>query len=200
MLVRNRMSAKVITVEPEQSLSKARALLHKHRIRQLPVLRNGRLVGIITDRDLRGAGVQDATVAGLMTPKPFVIRPNASVDEAARVLTTHKIGALPVVEGGKLVGILASADILDAFVDLSGVGEATYRIVLSGAKGKPAERLVREVVGQQRGELKWLHPDTQHPDKLHLRLKARRVDDVVTALEAAGFNVDAVVAPAGSRA
>jgi acetoin utilization protein AcuB len=200
MLVRNRMSPKVITVEPQQSLTEARSLLHRHSIRQLPVLRNGRLVGIITDRDLRGAGNKDATVAELMTPKPIVIGPNASVDEAARTLTAHKIGALPVVDGGKLVGILASADILDAFVDLSGVGEATYRIVLSGAKGKQAERQVRELVVQKHGELKWLHPDTRHPNKLHLRLKSRRVDDIVTALEAAGFNVDVVVAPAPSRA
>ena len=200
MLVRNRMSPKVVTVEPQESLAEARSLLHRHGIRQLPVLRNGRLVGIITDRDLRSAGNKDATVAELMTPKPIVIGPNASVDEAARTLTAHKIGALPVVDGGKLVGILASSDILDAFVDLSGVGEATYRIVLSGAKGKQAERQVREVVAQKHGELKWLHPDTRHANKLHLRLKSRRIDDIVTALEAAGFNVEALVAPAASRA
>ena len=63
MLVRYRMSPKVITVEPQQSLAEARSLLHRHNIRQLPVLRSGRLVGIITDRDLRGAGNKDATVA-----------------------------------------------------------------------------------------------------------------------------------------
>jgi acetoin utilization protein AcuB len=200
MLVRNRMSSKVITVEPEQSLDNARALLHRHRIRQLPVVRKGRLVGIITDRDLRSAGTNAETVAELMTSKPMIIGPNAAVDEAARLLTARKIGALPVVDGGKLVGILASSDILDAFVDLSGVGEATYRLVLSGAKGKQAERQVRDMVAQKRGELKWLHPDTRHPDKLHLRLKSRRVDDIVTALEAAGFNVEVLVAPAGSRA
>jgi acetoin utilization protein AcuB len=200
MLVRNRMSSKVITIGPEQSLTAARNLLHRHRIRQLPVVRKRRLVGIITDRDLRGARENESTVADLMTPKPMVIGPNASVDEAARVLTAHKIGALPVVDGGKLIGILASSDILDAFVDLSGVGETTYRIVISGAKGKQAERAVREIVAQKRGELKWLHPDTRHPNKLHLRLKTRSVDDVVTALEAAGLNVDALVAPARSRA
>jgi acetoin utilization protein AcuB len=200
MLVRNRMSSKVITIEPTQSLDEARALLHRHRIRQLPVLRKGRLVGIITDRDLRGAGAKPVTVGDLMTPKPIVTEPDVSVDEAARVLTAHKIGALPVVDQGKLVGILASADILDAFVALSGVGESTYRIVISGAKGRLAERRVREVVAAQRGELKWLHADTRDPNKLHVRLKTRRVDDVVTALEAAGFNVDALVAPARSPA
>jgi acetoin utilization protein AcuB len=200
MLVRSRMTSKVITVQPAQSLNEARALLHKHRIRQLPVVRSGRLVGIITDRDLRSAGAKDGTVADLMTPRPIVIGPNASVDEAAHVLTAHKIGALPVVEAGKLLGILASDDILDAFVELSGVAEATYRIVISGAKGRLAERQVRDVIAHQHGELKWLHADSGSPDKLHVRLKARRVDDVVTALEAAGFNVDALVAPARSRA
>jgi acetoin utilization protein AcuB len=194
------MSAKVITVEPQDSLAQARDLLHRHRIRQLPVLQKQRLVGIITDRDLRTAGSNAATVAEVMTPKPVVIGPNASVDEAARMLTAHKIGALPVVEGNTLVGILASADILDAFVDLSGVGEATYRITISGAKGKPAQRQVRQVIEHQRGELKWLHPDSRDASKLHLRLKARRIDDVITALEAAGFNVDALVAPARSQA
>ncbi len=200
MLVRNRMSPQVITVEAERSIEEARALLHKHRIRQLPVLSKRRLVGIITDRDLRGGGAKAATVADLMTPRPIVIGPNASVDEAARLLTTHKIGALPVVEGNILVGILASSDILEAFVDLSGVGEATYRMVISGAKGKQAAQRVRHVVETSRGELKWLHPDTRDPAKLHLRLKARRIDDLVTSLEAAGFEVDALVAPSRSRA
>lgn len=199
MLVRSRMSRKVITVKPDLPVDQARALLHRHRIRQLPVMRQERLVGIVTDRDLRGADANATTVADLMTPKPLVIGPNASVDEAARVLTAHKIGALPVVEGNKLVGILASADVLDAFVDLSGVGEPTYRIAISDAKSKPAQRRVRQIIEQQHGEIKWMHADMRDGSKLHVRLKARNIGDVVTALEAEGFNVDSVVAPARSR-
>ncbi len=199
MLVRNRMSRKVITVGPQHSVAEARTLLHRHGIRQLPVLRSQRLVGIITDRDLRGAASTAKTVADLMTSKPIVIGPDASVDEAAGQLSKHKIGALPVVEGTKLVGILSSSDVLDAFVDLSGVSEATYRIVLSGAKGKPAQQQVRQIVHSGRGELKWLHPDSRDTDRLHLRLKARRVDDIVTGLEAAGFEVTALIAPSARR-
>jgi acetoin utilization protein AcuB len=200
MLVRNRMSSKVITVEPGQPIAQARALLHRHRIRQLPVLRKERLVGIITDRDLRGAATSAETVADVMTAKPMVIDPNASVDEAARQLRARKFGALPVVDGNKLVGILTASDILDAFVDLSGVGEATYRIMISGAKGRQAQQQVRQAITNTHGELKWLHPDSRDPSKLHLRLKARHIDDVVTAIEAVGFEVDALVAPSGSRA
>jgi len=199
MLVRSRMSRRVVTVEPQQSVAQARALMDKHRVRQLPVMRKARLAGIVTDRDLRSAGAKAERVADLMTTKPIVIGPNASVDEAARLLRARKIGALPVVEGGKLIGILSASDVLDAFVDLSGVGEETYRLILTGAKGKAAQQQVRQVIAVQRGELKWLHPDSQEPGKVHVRLKSRRIEDIVTGLEAAGFDVNSVVAPSATR-
>ncbi len=200
MLVLHRMSKKVITVDPDQSPGEARKLLQRHRIRQLPVLRKQRLVGIITDRDLRSAPATTETVAEVMTTKPAVISPDASVDEAARLLRTRKFGALPVIDGAKLVGILTASDVLDAFIDLSGVGEATYRIALSGAKGKQAREEVRRTVLSKHGELRWMHPDSTNASKLHLRLKAPHIDDVVTALEAAGFDVEAVVAASRASA
>lgn len=201
MLVANRMSTRVVTVEPQQSLEEARSLLLKHKIRQLPVVRQKKLVGIITDRDLRSAPTTAKMVGEVMTPKPLVVGAAASVDEAARVIRQHRVGALPVVDGGRLVGILSATDILDAFIDLSGVGERTYRLAISNARGRQAQQKIRQVVADRnRAELKWVHADTKDPSRLHLRLKARRVDDVVTALEAAGFEVDAVIAPAKSRA
>lgn len=201
MLVANRMSKRVIVVDPEAPVAEARALLQKHRIRQLPVVKEKRLVGIVTDRDLRSAPATARTVAEIMTPKPLVIAPSASVDEAARVLRQHRIGALPVLEGGKLVGILSASDVLDAFIDLSGVGEHTYRLTVGNARSRQAQQRVRQLVADHaRGELKWMHPDSRNPSKLHLRLKTQRIDDVVTALEAAGFDVLSVVAPAKSRA
>ena len=194
MLVRDRMSRKVITTQRQQPIGEARALLHKYNIRQLPVMQQERLVGIVTDRDLRSASVTAKTVADLMTPKPVVIGPNTPVDEAARLLRAHKIGALPVLDNGKLIGILGGSDILDAFVDLSGVREPTYHVILTAADGPDTERRVRRIVEQERGELKWIHRDkSQRPPQVHLRLKARRVDDIVTELEAAGFEVSGVV-------
>lgn len=200
MLVANRMSSRVVTVEPQHSLEDARALLQKHKIRQLPVVKQKKLVGIITDRDLRSAPTTAKNVGEIMTPKPLVIGPTAAVDEAARVIRQHRIGALPVVDGPRLIGILSATDVLDAFIDLSGVGENTYRLAISGVKGRQAQQRVRQiVVDHVRAELKWIHPDTKNSARLHLRLKARRIEDVVTALEAAGFDVEAIVAPARSR-
>lgn len=194
MLVRNRMSRHVVTVEPHCSVAEARAVLKRHRVHHLPVVRKQRLVGIVTDRDLRSAPPTAKTVAELMTSKPVVIGPDAFADGAAHLLRAHTIGALPVLENGKLIGILTVSDILDAFVDVSGVTDASYQVIVSGAKGKAAEKQVRQIVSARRGELKWLQRDRAEPSKLQLRLKARHVDDVTTALEAAGFEVGAVVA------
>jgi acetoin utilization protein AcuB len=197
MLVRDHMSRKVITIDPQRSVDETRTLLRRHRIRQVPVVREARLVGIVTDRDLRSESSTKRKVAEVMTAKPFVISPAASVDEAARLLRTYKIGAVPVVEEGRLVGILSSADILDAFVELSGVAEPTYRIALLGKNRSSADE-IRQIVLRNRGEIKWLHraAEGRRPE-VQLRVKIRRVDDLVTALEAAGFEVTAQVASSG---
>ncbi|HXQ20307.1 MAG TPA: CBS domain-containing protein [Candidatus Acidoferrales bacterium] len=194
MLVRDRMSRKVISVQRQDPIAATRTLMHKHGVRQFPVVQQERLVGIVTDRDLRSAPASAKTVSEVMTSKPTTVGPDVAVDEAARLLRTHKIGALPVVENGTLIGILAGADVLDAFVDLSGVAEPTYHVILTATDVADAERQIRRIVEQERGELKWIHHDKrQRPPQVHLRLKARRIDDIVTELEAVGFEVAGVV-------
>ena len=193
MLVRNCMTKRPITVGPEEPLAAARALLDTHTIRQLPVVSDETLVGIVTDRDLRSARAKARRVGDVMTAKVQVIAPEMFVDEAARRLRRRRIGALPVVDNGRLVGILTTADVLDAFVDLSGVREATTQLVVGNARGSNASEQVREIVRKVRGEVKWLHRDTKNPGRLLVRLKVAQVDDVAYALEAAGFTVDAVI-------
>jgi acetoin utilization protein AcuB len=194
MLVRDRMSHRVITIESSRPLRDANRLLVRHRIRQLPVVRDGQLVGIITHRDLRAARSLTRSVASRMTGKPVTIAPDAAVDEAARLLRTYKIGGLPVVDHKQLIGIITVADILDALVALSGVGEPTYRLAVSG-RSRGLEGRVRRIVDRVRGEIKWMHRDpTATPIQLHLRAKVKRIDDLVTALEADGETVLRVVA------
>ena len=196
MLVRDRMSREVITIAAERPISDAGRLLARHRIRQLPVMRKGQLVGIITHRDLRTARPPTRTVASVMTAKPFTITSDAAIDEAARLMRTYKIGGLPVVERKQLIGIITVADVLDAFVTLSGVSERTYRVAVMGGGDGTAGRRARRAVERAHGELKWLYRDAQpRRPQLHMRIKAKRVDDVVAALEADGFEVVRVVAP-----
>jgi acetoin utilization protein AcuB len=193
MLVRSRMAKRLVTVSPEDSVANARGLLSKHGIHHLPVVEQQRLVGIVTDRDVRSAPAKAKRVGDIMTAKPRVIGPDAFVDEAARRLRRHRIGGLPVVDNGRLIGILAAADVLDAFVDLSGVREATTQLVIAGAKGSKATEQIREAVRKARGEIKWLHRDAKDPSRIFVRLKNTRVDDIEYALEAAGFIVDAII-------
>ncbi len=107
-------------------------LLHKHNIRELPVVEHGELIGIVTDRDLREVApsypvfrdqqeiryhLQNLKVARAMTVDPLKISPESSLLEAAKLLQTYRIGALPVVENGRLVGIISVTDLLKAFIE-----------------------------------------------------------------------------------
>jgi acetoin utilization protein AcuB len=188
------MSRRVITIDAGETIATARDLFRRRNIRQVPVLRRKRLVGIVTDRDLRIGNDSNPQIADVMTPDPLVISPDASVDEAARILRRRKINALPVVDRGRVVGILTTSDVLDAFVAMSGVTEPTYRLSVSATAGSRTTAKIRELVQHNHGEIKWIHGGGPgHAGEVHIRVKAQRVDDIETALEAAGFEVLSVV-------
>ena len=110
------------------------------------------------------------------------------VDEAARIMRSKKINALPVTEKNRLVGILTASDVLDAFVELSGVAEPTYLLVLDTPAGKRGDEC-RRIIERNHGEVKWMWTAPRRPRETHVRLKTRRLGDIETALEAAGFEV-----------
>lgn len=199
MLVGTRMTRNLTVAGPEQPADEARKLMLELGVRHLPVVDKGKLVGIVSDRDLASAAAHGKTVGAVMTRKPVVVSPDTAVDEAARLMQTSKFSALPVMEGRRLVGILTSADVLGAFVNLSGVSEPSYRVMLTAPDARNAEKRIREVVERKRGQIKWMQGGRTRPAQFALRLRARRVDDIATALEAAGFEVTAVVATGRSR-
>jgi acetoin utilization protein AcuB len=123
------MKAPVVTVRPEVRVGDAAALMRQERIRHLPVVEDGGgLVGIVTDRDLRQVLFDPAILGGaappgapeelrvreIMTWGVITVRPGSDVREAAYLMRERKIGALPVVDGGRLVGILTEDDVLRA--------------------------------------------------------------------------------------
>jgi acetoin utilization protein AcuB len=129
------MSKRVLAVETSDSIAIARQLIAKHRVNQLPVLENEKLVGIVTDRDIRDAYptsmminlgkeidrfADSVTVEEVMTHDVMVVRPDTALTTAVGLLRRHRIGSLPVMKNGKLAGIVTRSDILD-FV-LSGAG------------------------------------------------------------------------------
>lgn len=138
MLIERWMKFVVHTVKPHDSVAHARALLEEHRINQLPVVVDNRLAGIVTDRDLRDAPTAvkvaaaeagsletpEATpdripVEAVMTANVLTLKPSDTMEKAAALMRRERIGAVPIVEKGRLRGILTRSDILEAFLAAS---------------------------------------------------------------------------------
>jgi acetoin utilization protein AcuB len=156
------MTEGVLAVEIFDSIAVARRLMAKHRVNQLPVLDNDRLVGIVTDRDIRDAYptslminraeeidrfAEKITVEEVMTHDVFVVRPDTGLPTAVGLLRRHRIGALPVLKDQKLVGIITRSDILD-FVLRDGVGRERNRSKSAASVGKRSRQNRRRVGGK----------------------------------------------------
>jgi acetoin utilization protein AcuB len=139
MLVANWMSKNIITIDETDSMQDAMKLLKEHNIRMLPVMKKGKLVGIVTDRDLKRASASDATsleihellylltrvkVKDIMTKKVITVPPDFTVEETALVFQKNKISGAPVVDSkGKLVGTITQTDLFRVLISLTGVGK-----------------------------------------------------------------------------
>jgi len=146
MIVAKRMVRNPICVDENDSMRKAMDLLKNREIRHLCVVKDGeKVVGVVSERDIKQASPSSATsleireiyylldrikVRQIMTRRPYTISPSAPIEEAALILREKKIGCLPVVEDGRLVGILTETDILDAFIESMGVSGPGYRVEL----------------------------------------------------------------------
>jgi len=138
MLVGKRMTRNPKAVSPDDPLSFAAGILRENRFHHLPVVDGGRLVGILSDTDLRNASFTaipaegeggpagDRPVREAMRTEVWSVTPDDSVEDALLILTREKFGALPVLSGDRLVGIITRADLLNAFVDLLDVNEVCF--------------------------------------------------------------------------
>jgi acetoin utilization protein AcuB len=146
MLVKNWMSKKVISVKETDSMHDAMKLLKEHDIRMLPVMRENKMVGIVTDRDLKRASASDATtlevheliflisqikVMSIMTKDPITVPFDFTVEETAEVLLKNKISGAPVVDhDGQVVGTITQTDLFNALISLTGVGKRGIQFAL----------------------------------------------------------------------
>lgn len=126
MLISRLMTYQPTTVSSQDSLQTAATLMERGGFRRVPVVDGDNLVGIITDRDIRRhVGYLDSTkITAAMTADPKTVTPRMSVEDAARLMISHKIGGLPVVEDGKLVGILTTTDVLKAFLKVEAAAQS----------------------------------------------------------------------------
>lgn len=209
MQVEKRMKANPITVSPEDSFRHAMTLIRQRGIRHLPVVEEGRLVGIVTDRDLRQASPSQATsleshellylleklkVRDIMTAKVYTVAPETPIEEAARLMLQHKIGGLPVLRGGMLIGILTETDILRAFVDLTGLQADQTRLELV-LEDRPGAFLdVCRIIQDQGGDFASMVSATlphggQDKKVMVFRLEGVQAEPLVKRLEQSGHTV-----------
>jgi acetoin utilization protein AcuB len=208
MNVAKRMKRNPVFVDEGDSMKKAMDLLKEHEIRHLPVLKDGeRLVGIVSERDIKQASPSPATaleireiyylldkvkVKQIMTRRPYTVSSSAPIEEAALILREKKIGCLPVVDDGKLVGILTETDIIDAFIAGMGVNGPGYRleVELQNRPGKLLEllKLLKDFDANVVSVATAAHED---PDKIIniLRIEARNYKVVKAAIRKSGFGI-----------
>jgi len=143
MLVGERMSRPVITLPPDTPIHDALVLFKKEHIRRAPVIKNGKLVGIVSASDLHNASpspvtslsvwelnylLSKVTVNEVMTRKVRTVSEDTPIEEAARIMADYKIGGLPVVDNSKVVGIITETDLFKIFLEFMGAREKGVRV------------------------------------------------------------------------
>lgn len=115
--VRNTMTENPRTVSPDLPVAEAARLMRSEDVGSLPVLENERVVGVVTDRDMvtrlvaEGKDAETTSVGGILSGDPVTVTPDQDLDEALRLMRRHQVRRLPVVEDGRLVGVLAQPDV-----------------------------------------------------------------------------------------
>jgi len=195
MLVDNRMTKQPITIGPDEYLSAAKNKMAAGRFRRLPVVSDGALVGLITERDLRQhiGHLDQVKVNGAMSEKLFTIGPSATVEEAAQILLKRQIGGLPVVEKNALIGVITTNDIMKAFLDVMGAsaeGSARVDFILEGEERglTEASRIVSREGGEILGVGTYREKLGDNP-VCYLRLLSGNAEKIAKALRSGGFDV-----------
>ncbi|MCI0481070.1 MAG: CBS domain-containing protein [Candidatus Dadabacteria bacterium] len=136
MLVKDFMTQNPITVTPDRRADETLELMKNLNFRQCPVVEGGKLVGIVTDRDIRASKGSGVKVGDIMARDPVTILDYASVEGAAEIIRSGKFNALPVVTNkGELVGILTVTDLLDALLKMLGFHEKPQRLEVQMPEG-----------------------------------------------------------------
>jgi len=196
MKVKDLMIQNPITISPRSSISDAIETMKNNSIRHLPVVTKGNtLKGFVTLSHLRQglmpSMLEDVTFSDLIIKKPVTVHPEDDIDIAAQLIYKYKIGGMPVVTEGKLVGIITESDILMAFIDMMGILEKSSRVDVL-IDNKPGHlRKAFDIIQDNKGEILSVSLEKgQSSRKVHyFRLMPCKTQKIRKALEKEGFEV-----------
>ncbi|MFI5179919.1 MAG: CBS and ACT domain-containing protein [Thermoanaerobaculia bacterium] len=200
------MTRKVVTVTRGDTLKFASNLLHEHRIHQLPVVDGDMLIGFVSGTDIRNSTFEETTVSEngqivvknktigeIMIRDVITVSPQDTVEDALFLIHKRRLGALPVVEGKKLVGIITKADVLSAFCDTLRIEEPGVRIeVLLPAEAASLIHLVRELAKMELEIRSLILSPAPEGYVAFVRISTIDAGGVRRNLRDAGFNVPEV--------
>src|SRR3972149_4381222 len=208
MRIRDVMTKNPITVDSETLVLDARRLMKENNIRRLPVVDKGNLVGIVTQHDLLEASPSPATslsihelnyllakmkVKEVMKKNPLTLTPDTPFEEALRFGQDKKIGSFPVMDKGKLVGIVTESDIVRFLTRALGLREEGSRVTIEGLGGKFGDLEKIIAIANQHQTIILSMISLPRPEKkdwmIVLRLKTTDPDPIVRDFKKAGFNV-----------
>jgi len=131
MIVKDRMSSPAITAPPSTDTTTALRTMYTRKIHRLPVVDDrGRLIGIVTQRDLLEKSKGSAPISEVMRANPYTTTPEVSLIQVAVLMRDLGIGALPVLDHSQLVGVITESDVFDAFLELLGARRAGTRLIV----------------------------------------------------------------------
>jgi acetoin utilization protein AcuB len=206
-IVEKWMTKDVITVRPYEKIIDAYELMQGRGIRHLPVIEGDELKGFVTDRDIRLALIPSPLstpedrmyhlgalerVDEIMTTDLITVAPNTTIEEAAKLITKYKIGAVPVVAQGKLVGILTEGDILCVFIEMLATIQSSSRIdVVLGDKPSALDEVYRLLQTSHAKVISVsMSPEETAGSPIYsFRLQRTPVEPLVHKLEKAGYRV-----------
>lgn len=210
MYVKSRMTANPYTLSPDATIEDALELMHNKGIRRIPVVKNDKLVGIITERALLEFTPSPATslsvyetnyllsktkINTIMTKDVITVSPDNLVEEAAVIMRVNDVGGIPVVEKGKIVGIITETDIFDAFIELMGFRDIGSRIAIEAEDSPGILADIATVIKGYGVNITHLavYRSEGSRSSVVIRVNTINTEDMVSSLESNGYKIISVL-------
>ncbi len=196
MKIQSLMIENPITIGPNASVGEAIELMKANSIRHLPVVTSAkRLKGFLTLADLKQGLIPsmlgDVSLDDLIIKNPITVSPDDDIEFAAQLIYNHKIGGMPVVKEGRLVGIVTATDMLRTFIDMMGILSSTSRIDVVLGEQPAAFKKAMQIINDNGGDIINVSMTPQRKGKrvYYFRLSACKTNVIKKALEKERFNV-----------
>lgn len=213
MKVKDRMTAGVKIVQMDTSITEAFRLMKENNVRRLPVVQDGKVIGIVTLTDLNQASPSSATslsihelnyllaktkIKDILPKKQTVVTvtSNNYIETAAKIMRQNRISGLPVVDNGELVGIITETDIFDALIDILGVNEPHTRIDLYVANGPGSLAEVTGIIAKRNINIintVLYYDEKKFRYKTIIRVEELNCGELIEELKSRGYEIESII-------